>query len=462
MDTARETLEARFSLLLGWEKRKRRETTLTVALFYAFLVALAVPLFVPLSPEWAWVTPAAIFALLTPCLIFSRRWRDRDTARALAALDKTLRLDERATTAWELLRRPEKKAVALLVLRQASDVLKSLDARALFPRSWGWHAWLLAPLFALWLAMLFFDTRFQPQGVAPGPVPALAQKLREFARELQEKARSENLPKTQSAARELEKSAQRAIDARTADEQFRNELTGMGKKMAAERNAAGQRPLGMGESRRGLDDLRAEVEAAREFANAADGEAQPWQDRLAGLSQLKKQLDRQKGGAQAMSGAEMEAFLDKLEQDVAGELDRRSLLEAEQFLRELSQRGEGQRSDPRARPGANDDKEAPIERQLEKSVGPAPGTAPGEKGGAPSLPEFQGGRRAHVKGTIGEGERRTTTFKAKPAPGKSELSQDEVIASYRRQAEAELATEKIPGELKDTIKNYFLSLEKAK
>jgi hypothetical protein len=37
-----------------------------------------------------------------------------------------------------------------------------------------------------------------------------------------------------------------------------------------------------------------------------------------------------------------------------------------------------------------------------------------------------------------------------------------VIGSYQRQAEAELATEKIPGELKDTIKNYFLSLEKAK
>ena len=67
-----------------------------------------------------------------------------------------------------------------------------------------------------------------------------------------------------------------------------------------------------------------------------------------------------------------------------------------------------------------------------------------------------------MKGTIGEGERSATFFKAKPAPGKSRLSQDEVIASYRRQAESELDTEKIPGELKDTIRNYFLSLEKAK
>ena len=41
-------------------------------------------------------------------------------------------------------------------------------------------------------------------------------------------------------------------------------------------------------------------------------------------------------------------------------------------------------------------------------------------------------------------------------------SQDEVIASYRRQAEAELGTERIPEELKGTIRNYFLSLEKSK
>ena len=145
MDAARETLQTQFSRLLGWEKRKRREATLTVALFYAFLGALGAPLFVSISHGWAWAAPLAIFALLAPCLLFTRRWRDQDTARALAALDKTLRLDERATTAWEFLRRNETKAVALLVLREAGDRLKGFDARALFPRSWGWHCYLLAP-----------------------------------------------------------------------------------------------------------------------------------------------------------------------------------------------------------------------------------------------------------------------------------------------------------------------------
>jgi hypothetical protein len=156
----------------------------------------------------------------------------------------------------------------------------------------------------------------------------------------------------------------------------------------------------------------------------------------------------------------MKSLLDKLEQQVAGELDRRTLLEAEQFLQQLAQRGQGQAGEAEARAGGNEEQEA-GDGQRERKAGSAPGEEPGkhlEK--PPSLPEFQGGARAEVKGKIGEGERSGIIFKAKPAPGKSKLSQDEVIASYRRQAEAELNTERIPEELKDTIKNYFLSLEK--
>jgi hypothetical protein len=330
LDSVREGLEARVSLLLGWEKRKRREATLIVALFYAFLAALAVPLFVSLSPGWAWIAPAAIFAVLTPWLLFTRRWRERDTARALAALDKTLRLDERATTAWELLRRNETKAVALLVLRQASERLESFDARAFFPRSWRWHVWVLPPLIALWLALLHFDMRFDVHGVSPRQSHSLARELREFARELQQKAQSEGLPKTLQAARELEKIAQRGMDAGTPDEALKSELAGMGKKMAAERSGSGQLPLDLPSSRRELGDLRAELEAARESFAPGDGEAQGWQERLAGLSQLKKQLDLQQGDAREMSRGELKALVDKLEQNVTGELDRRALAEAEE------------------------------------------------------------------------------------------------------------------------------------
>ena len=456
MDIDRETLETRLFRLLGWEKRKRREAVVTAALFYALLGALVTPLFVSISRAWAWAPLAAIFVLVTPCLLFTRRWRDHDTARALAALDRTLHLDERATTAWEFLRRNETKAVALLVLRQASDKLQSFDARALFPRSWGWRAYSLAPLAALWLAMLFFDPRFQPQGVGTGDPPSLSQTLREFARKLQEKAQRERLPRTLEAARELEKIAQRGMAAGTGDERFRNELAALSKKMAAERSAAGHGALGLGESRQQLDDLKAELEAARELMSGAEGEA--WQERLAGFSQIQKQLDRQERGARGMSRSDMKAMLDKLEREVAGELDRRTLMDTEQFLQHLAERGKGKRRDARGPPDREED--ALAEERREENPGATAGEEPGRNAGkAPSLPDFKGGLRAQVKGSIGEGERSGIFFKGKPVPGRSELSQDEVIAGYRRQAEAELNTERIPGELKDTIRNYFLSLE---
>jgi hypothetical protein len=461
LSTDRETLQTQISRLLGWEKRKRREAIVTVALFYALAGGLGAALLVSMSRGWAWAVPAAIFAVLTPYFYFTRRWREPDTARALAALDKTLRLDERATTAWELLRRNETKAVALLVLRQARDRLQSFDPPALFPRSWSWHGYFIAPLLALWLAALWFDAGFQRESPGPSQPAALSQKLREFARRLQEKAQSENLPQTLKAGRELEKAAQRGIDTKVADDQFKSELTGMAKKMAAERNTSEQAPFGADASRQQLEDLRAELEAARDLFNPADGAGQSWQDRLAGLTQLQKHLDGQ--GAQDLSRGEMKTFLDKLAQQVGGELDRRSLLEAEQFLQQLAQRGQGQPGEAQARAGGNEEQDSPADGQRQKNTGTAPGEEPGENlGTSPSLPEFQGGARAQVKGMIGEGERSGIFFKAKPAPGKSKLSQDEVIASYRRQAEAELNTEKIPEELKDTIKNYFISLEKTK
>jgi MoxR-like ATPase len=60
---------------------------------------------------------------------------------------------------------------------------------------------------------------------------------------------------------------------------------------------------------------------------------------------------------------------------------------------------------------------------------------------------------------IGEGERSGISFKARPAPGKSALSQDEVIAATgARRKRARHG--RSPRELKDTIRNYFLSLEK--
>jgi hypothetical protein len=269
------------------------------------------------------------------------------------------------------------------------------------------------------------------------------------------------LPKTLQAARDLEKTAQRGIDEGTPDEAFKSALADARKRMAAQRGGSGQPPFAASASRRELSDLRAELEAARESFGEADGEAQGWQERLAGMTQLKKQLDQQQpGGARELSRSELKALIDKLEQDATGELDRRALLEAEQYLKSMPERDRNRQGEPR--PGWSGERDSMAEQRYEKTPGTAPGDAPGEKGERAPAPEVRGSQRAQVKGTIGEGERSATFFKGKPETGKSRLSQDDVVGRYQRQAENELGTERIPEELKDTIRNYFLSLERTK
>jgi hypothetical protein len=137
-------------------------------------------------------------------------------------------------------------------------------------------------------------------------------------------------------------------------------------------------------------------------------------------------------------------------------------VETEEYLKAMPQRDQNRRGGGQARADGKAERDSAAAYPWENVPGTAPGDAPGEAGEAPPATDLRGTGRSQVKGTIGEGDRSSTFFKAKPAPGKSRLSQDEVVSSYRRQAESELATERIPEELKDTIRSYFLSLEKAK
>jgi hypothetical protein len=468
LNSAAEMLQGKLLQVLGWERRKRRERILATVACYSLLTALVtLPLhhFLPTAISRSLV-PVVIFLALAPVCFLKQRWRSSDTARTLARVDKELRLDERALTAWELLERNETRAAALLVLKQAGERLLTFDPRKEFRRHWGWQGALAPVLLVLWGAFLWFDVDFdfsrEPRPAAPQTV---AQKLREFSRDLQEKAKNEGLPRSLQMGRELETLAQRGLESKTSDEKFKNELAAMTKKMAAmEPPAAEQASLSAAQSQQDIEDLKAELEAARDFlqmpdaGNDTQASGQPWLDRWASLPQLKKQFETGNQSAQDLSRSEAKSLLDKLEKQVASELDRRSLLDAQQFLEQLMKQGRGE-GDANMQAAAPGERETPNGGERESNRSRLPGKEPGKKPeqSAP-LPEFQGGAPAHVKGLLGEGQSSGLALKGKPSDGKGKVSQEEVIASYRRQAEAELNSERVPEELKETIKNYFLSL----
>jgi hypothetical protein len=177
------------------------------------------------------------------------------------------------------------------------------------------------------------------------------------------------------------------------------------------------------------------------------------------LPQLKRQLDKEPRAGQGLGQNDIKSFLDRLNNQVTGELDRRTLLDAQQFLDQMMKQGQGDKGESNARSAARGEDELPADGVKDKSQSSRPGKEPGKQDeGYRSLPELRAGASTQVKGLLGEGDSSAVLFKGKPAPGKSGLSQAEVVASYRRQAEQELNSERVPEGLKETIKNYFLSL----
>jgi hypothetical protein len=469
MNEAPEILRRKFLQFFGWEKRKRRQEILSALVCYSLLAALLlVPIYFLLPAKFLrWFIPLPILLTLAPFLFVSRRWRRQDSARALVDLDKTLHSDERAITAWELIETKVDRPAALLVLKQAAECLKTVDPKALFRRSRRWQEYAVIPLLLVWGGLLWFDVdiRLRPDVQAPAQ-QGLAQKLREFSRQLQEKAGSEGLRQSLQVGRQLEKTAQKSIEAKTADEEFKREIAGMSSKVEAIGKSMGNEPsFATSESRQNLKDLKAELEAAQELLKLPDGAqgdrelGQSSPDRLATLPQLKRQFDQQGQANRSLDPNELKSFLDSMDKQVAGELDRRTVLDAQQFLEQLAKQEHGEKAESNARMAGRGEEDFPGEGEKAKSNSNRPGSEPGTKEEVQPAPQLPPAAATQLKGMIGQGNSSGVALKGKPSAGKTEVSQEEVIATYRRQAEQELNTERVPEALKETIRRYFLSLE---
>ena len=469
MTEAPEILHRRFLQVFRWEKRKRRLEILISLVCYSLLAALLLlPIYFLLPASFLrWFIPMAIFLILAPFFFISGRWRREDSLRALVDLDKELHSDERAITAWELIASKEHRPAALLVLEQAADRLKTVDPKSLFHRSRSWHDYALVPLLLVWGGLLWFDVdvRLRPDVHVPAQ-QGLAEKLRQFSRELQEKAGSEGLRQSLQVGRELEKTAQKNIEGKIADERFKSELSGISSKVEEIGKSIGNQPtFATSESSHSLKDLKAELEAAQELLNlpeSAKGERTVGQsslDRLANLPQLKRQLDREGEGNRSLSEDELKSFLESLEKQVTGELDRRTLLDAQQFLERLAKQEPGEKAEANARVAGRGEQDLPGDGEKAKSNSNRPGTEPGTKEEIQPAPQLPAAAATQLKGMIGQGHSSGVGAKGTPSAGKTEVPQEEVIATYRRQAEQELDSERVPEALKETIRQYFLSLE---
>ena len=466
MSTPMDSLEIKFAALLNWERRKRREETLIAASSAAALLAIVLaPINFYLPVSWLrWFAPVALLAAVAPWFFYRARWRRADSARTLVRVDKSLRLDERAVTAWELTEHGPAEGAGSLVLHQADEKLRVVDPRALLPRRWRWPAFALLPLLMLWSALLWLDFDRPHQTGHAGP-PTLAQRLREYGRELQQKAKDQNLRETLNFGRELEKAAQKNLDAKSSEETLRKESAQTAEKFsAAAKGGAPKDSFSSSASEQNLKDLQAEIAAARDLLELPESSqsadlGQRWRERLAALPQLKSQLESGEQPGKGLGQNELKAFLDKLERQVSGELDRRTVIDAQQYLEQMMKQGQASQGENYARGGSGEEPDPNSGGVREKNFSSQPGKEPGRQDQeAHALPELRAGASTQVKGQVGEGDSSALGFRGNPTPEKSTVSPAEIDATYRRQAEQELNSEHVPDRLKETIRNYFMSL----
>jgi len=465
-----EALVKKFNEILGWERRKRREQTLAMIGCVTFAFAIVfLPLNGFLPRDWLrWTVPGILFVVLAPWFFYRAKWRHQHSARAVAALDKELRLAECAVTAWEISGGAELGGAKLLVLQRAEAALRNIAARQILPRSVSWPMYGVVPLVLLWLALLWLDfDRPYPEARHLSP-RNLADRVREYSRELQDKAKGEGLRETLKFGQELEKTAQKSYEQKTPEESLRKEVAGLAQQFTVPASRQDKNAFSSGETEQTLKDLKTELEASRDLLQFPDGaknsdEAnQRLMERLSGLPELKRQFDAANPGA-GLGSSELKAFLDKLDQQVTKELDRRALIDAQQYLEQMTKQGSSERGENYARSGASGEPDPNAAGAHEKSFSNLPGKEPGKQDDdVRSLPDLGSGPQSQVKGILGAGESSGLMLKGNPTAGKSAVVDSEVVASYRRQAEQELNSERVPEDLKEMIKNYFLSLGEAK
>lgn len=400
-----------------------------------------------------------------------RPWGNKESLRRVFLLDKTLHLEERAITAWEILRRGEQRAAERLVLKEAGDRLKGISAKTLFKRRLTWHAFSVPPLLMLWFLLLWFDIgvhfdKVTRQGLKPS---SMAQKLKAFAQEVEEQARSEQLTESLKIAKALEEVADETLQREIAEEKLKKSLAAtineIGEQNPLAENEADQLlPILSGE---GLLRLKAELEMMEHALTLPDASTQRNErlgakmlGMLGAFSRLRAELE--KAGLTPIEGLrrkEFRKFLDRLGKDVQKGLDRNTLREITEFLTLLLEGADGRESAEAIMGTGQVVESGRLREDQSGAKGSFPGDQPGTQGQVSKVPpSFEARAVDHLKGLLREGKSSGVMFRGTVAGGKSKISEEAVVTSYQHQAEEELASERIPQRLKETIRSYFLSL----
>jgi len=329
----RALFQEKIGRLLRWEKAKRREQILVMALCYSVLASLVILPMEQLFPPWARpvsITPI-LFLIMVLLYFFSRPWDGRESLRTVIRLDKSLHLQERALTAWDIVRRRGQKPAELLVLEEAAAKLKAVDVKGLFKRRLSWHAFLAPPLFLIWMWVAWFGVDFHFNWIHQTKVRLVAKRLKEYSQDLRVRAEEDKLIESLKMAHALEEVAERGMKEEIGEARLRDDLSEAVRGIR-DLNLGGSKGSGLPDmSGKALSDLKTEVEKLREALNLSDSLLEKgilgsnFLEKLDRLSPFRGELGEQPLSSENLDKQEVRKFLKELEEKTRAELDRRAL-----------------------------------------------------------------------------------------------------------------------------------------
>ncbi len=454
---------------------------LLVGLGLATFAVLAARLMdLPFSP-WQLSGAAVIVAVVIALLV---GWqRQPDTLDVAIRADLALNLKQRLSTAWEIMAVRADSELAERLSAQAVRAGLPIHPGRLFPlrvNRWG----RLAPLAAIALLLVSAIDLNWMRAPAPREVDEQVvregQRLGAFGREMQERAKREQLPRSARQAEQLERLGARMESGALNRGEALGQLRGMGESLDKERmqaladaNQTDIGPLRPQSGERGTAE-RADPRALAEQLAELERSGVP-------RSEVEDRLRRQLPG----DNEELRQMLEKLAQIDRAPREEKELQSAREQVRlALENLGESAPgTDARGDPGINldfDEEEDRGARSAESAGadgrersdtarGAARSGSPGDSRVAPDRQHAPVGPDSRGTGPIlkpesqaREGEVFVTEARVLPKPGRPSVENVAMSSEFASQVEEVLAKEQYPAHYKEFVRRYFLKLSQGR
>jgi hypothetical protein len=425
-----------------------------------------------------------------------------DPMGLLIRADRTLKLQERLSTAYEFLRSSSSHPLRSIVLQEAARVARSVSPfrviPATTPRTLRWTPFLLLALILVLMVDLggFLPTALTGRDERPNPeLFEQGEKLERLGKRLETEARQRGLERSLEASRRMQNLGQRLQHERVNEREAMarvNSLTEYVRNLEDElRKMSVLEDVSLGKVREIMvnqANVTGEVQRLLGMLSRGKlsaGEMRNLQERVQALSQqgglderLSEALSQLREGDLEGAREILENFL--LQDQLAQDFDnlKRAEKALERGFEHSPEMGEEMDFDsPGGEAGEYGDSE--MAGDIMEGSGGLPGDFEGGDyldsegtGSNSSVGTGRGtdteagrGRIAEsnapamkIPGQSGEGGLRRTYVRALPLKADPSIPMEEVIAAYQRRAEESLLREEIPPRNREIVKAYFLSI----